>query len=537
MLELIAIAQLGAAVARASCADLQSLPLERARIANAVAVAAGPFVAPGAIAPAPVAVAAGVPAAAVAADPSAPAARAPALAAPAPAAAEPAPAAGAGAPPAAGAPLPAHCRVTLVLEPTDDSNIHVELWLPEDGWNGKFLAVGNGGWAGRIQGYADMADALRRGYATAGTDTGHSVADGPDGMFALGHPEKVVDFAYRAIHDMTVKSKRLIAAYYEPPLAYSYFKGCSTGGRQAVMAAQRYPGDFDGIIAGALANRHVHMHTAGVARRIDVARHPERAISADKAELVTQAMLRQCDTLGEGFLNNPRECSFDFASLACGAARSADQCLTPGELETVEVFYGGLKNTQGELIFSGQALGNPLRKAEPTDIESGVSDTVRILAFRNPSYDWRTFDLDRDMPLIDAAVGFIDAVDPDLRAFEAHGGKLLLWAGWHDTTITPENTVLYYESVLAEMGEDQADWLRLFMVPGMEHCRGGDGPHTFDTIAALEAWRERGSAPAVLQGSNPERGLTRPICAYPSAARYDGRGDPKDAASWTCATP
>ncbi len=181
-------------------------------------------------------------------------------------------------------PIPQHCRVTLVLKPTPDSNINVELWLPTENWNGKFLAVGNGGWAGSIQGYGDMQEALRRGYATAATDTGHSAADGPAGMFALGHPEKIVDFAYRALHDMTVKSKRLIDVFYAEPLDYSYYKGCSTGGRQGVMAAQRYPGDYDGIIAGALANRHVHMHTAGAYRSMQLARHPDEAISEAESE-------------------------------------------------------------------------------------------------------------------------------------------------------------------------------------------------------------------------------------------------------------
>jgi feruloyl esterase len=435
-------------------------------------------------------------------------------------------------------PIPQHCRVTLVLTPTADSTINVELWLPTERWNGKFLAVGNGGWAGSIQGYADMQDALRRGYATAGTDTGHSAADGPNGMFALGHPEKLVDFAYRALHDMTVKSKRLIDVFYAEPLDYSYFKGCSTGGRQGVMAAQRYPGDYDGIIAGALANRHVHMHTAGAYRSIHLARHPEEAISEAKARLVNDAVLQQCDTLGEGFLNNPRQCSFDFAKLACGASRAGDTCLTAGELRSVETFYGGLRNGRGELIFSGQAIGNPLPAMESSQQGPGefAFDTIRILGFQDPSYDWRQFDLDRDLPRIDAAAGFVDAVNPELRGFEAHGGKLLLYAGWRDPGITPENTVLYYESVREEMGADQADWMRLFMAPGMGHCRGGPGVDTFDTLTALERWREGGVAPDAMPARGSQSGLERPVCAYPAYAKYAGSGELKDARNWTCST-
>jgi feruloyl esterase len=453
------------------------------------------------------------------------------------------PAGSGGPPPAADAPpprpIPEHCRVTLVLTPSADSSINVEVWLPTANWNGKFLAVGNGGWAGAIQGYGDMQDALRRGYATAATDTGHSAADGPAGAFALGHPEKIVDFAYRAVHDMTVKSKRLIDAFYAPPLDYSYFKGCSTGGRQAVMAAQRYPGDFDGIIAGALANRHIHMHTAGAYRSMQLARHPEQAVSATKAKLVNDAVMKQCDTLGEGFLNNPRQCSFDFASLACGASGSTESCLTPGELTTVQTFYGGTKNSKGELIFSGQAYGVPLPVLQPSDGPPNpfAFDSIRILGFQDADYDWREFDLDRDMSRVDAAVGWVDAVDPDLRAFEAHGGKLLLYAGWQDNGITPENTVLYYETVREEMGSAQDDWLRLFLVPGMLHCRGGPGPNTFDSISALEQWREQEVAPAHLMGTNPQSGLTRPICAYPQYAKYDGSGDLDDAANFACVDP
>src|SRR5690606_4139252 len=433
-------------------------------------------------------------------------------------------------------PLPAHCRVTMRLRPTPRSDISVELWMPLDNWNGKFLAVGNGGWAGEIQGYDDMQEALRRGYATTATDTGHSAADGPNGLFALGEPDKLVDFAYRAVHDMAVKAKRVIQAFYGGPIDYSYFKGCSTGGRQGVMAAQRYPGDFDGIIAGALANRHVRMHTAAVALAVRLARHPDEALDADAAALVNDAVMRECDTLGEGFLNDPRQCGLELATLACGNGQ-VDGCLTAGELRTVETFYSGLRTADGEAVFAGQAISVPLRPM-PSRADGPspfVLDTVRILAFQDPDYDWRAFDLDRDLPRIDAAAGFVDAVDPDLRAFQAHGGKLLLYAGWNDAAISPKNTIEYYESVLEEMGPDQSDWLRLFVVPGTEHCGGGPGPHSFDAIAALEMWREQEMNPNVIVGRNPESGLARPLCPYPRHARYDGEGDLRDASSFTCA--
>jgi feruloyl esterase len=439
----------------------------------------------------------------------------------------------AGAPGAAQPALPEHCRIVMVIKPSSDSNITSELWLPT-AWNGKFMATGNGGFGGSIQGLNEMRNVIRLGYATAGNDTGHSAADGPNGMFALGHPEKIVDFAYRAMHEMTVTSKKLINEFYGRPQQFAYYKGCSTGGRQGVMAAQRYPEDFDGIIAGALANRHIQMHTAGAYRSINLARHPERQLTQAKADLVNTLVMGSCDTLKEGFLANPRACKVDFRKLACSGADS-DSCLTAAQLMTVDEFYGGLKNSRGELIFSGQALGNPInaqRGAIPA-IGAG-NDTVRIWGFQNDKYDWSTFDLDRDMPLINAKTGFVDAVDPDLSKFKARGGKLLLYAGWGDTTITPENTVLYYESVVKKMGGSQGDFTRLFLVPGMAHCGGGPGLNTFDSIGALEQWREKGVTPTQVTGFNSTTLMTRPVCAYPQAAKYSGKGNIKDAANWSC---
>jgi len=450
----------------------------------------------------------------------------------------PRPGAGRGGP--AVVPMPAYCKVKLVLKPTADSKINAELWLPNENWNGRFMAVGNGGFGGSIQGIGEMQTAIRLGYATAGGDTGHDEAtEGPNGMFALGHAEKIVDFAYRAVHEMTATSKKIIDRYYGTAPQFSYFKGCSTGGRQAVMAAQRYPDDFDGIIAGALANRHIQMHTSGVARSIEMTRHPEANISPAKAQMVSKAVMDACDTMKEGFLNNPRTCSYDFSKLACKGTDS-DSCLTPPQLKTVEAYYGGTKNSRGELIFSGQALGNPLpalRGIQAGAQPGGGFDTVRIWGFQNANYDWNTFDLDRDMPIINSKVGFVDAVDPDLSKFKAHGGKLLLYAGWGDTTITPENTVLYYESVLGKMKGNQGDFVRLFMVPGMAHCRGGDGPNTFDTIGTMESWREKSVTPTQMMGFNPASSLSRPICSYPQASKYKGSGNIKDASNWSCVAP
>jgi feruloyl esterase len=431
--------------------------------------------------------------------------------------------------------IPAHCRVRIDLKPTSDSHIEMEMWLPPvEAWNGKFMGVGNGGFAGSIQGLTnEMPQALRRGYATAGTDTGHQTQGGD---WAIGHPEKMIDFGYRATHEMTLKAKQIVKIFYDRAAQYSYFKGCSTGGRMAVMEAQRYPDDYDGIIAGSLANRHIHMWTAGIERSVSLSRNPAGAISSEQAAMVNALVTNTCDTLKEGFLNNPKACSVNFAELKCGGARAGASCLTDAQLKTVDTFYGGVKNSKGELIFSGQALGNPISAQQPTNQSpGGVFDLVRI-AYNDPNRDWKTFDLDRDMKVLDDKIGYVDAVNPDLSKFKKSGGKLLLSHGWGDTGITPENTVLYYESLLDKMGANQSDWVRLFMAPGMGHCGGGPGVNTFDSIAALEKWVEQGVAPATMTGVGAN-GFTRPLCPYPQYAEYKGSGDLKDGSNWACKAP
>jgi feruloyl esterase len=342
----------------------------------------------------------------------------------------------------------------------------------------------------------------------------------------------MIDFGYRATHEMTVKAKQIVKAYYDRNAQYAYFKGCSTGGRMALMEAQRYPDDYDGIIAGSLANRHIHMWTAGIARSIDLSRNPDRAITAEQAALVNNLVTNTCDTLKEGFLNNPRACKVDFSSLKCKAGQSGDSCLNDAQMKTVTSFYEGVKNSKGELIFSGQALGNPIGAQRPTNqAPGGVFDLVRI-AYNDPKFDWQKFELDRDMKFLDDKIGYVDAVNPDLSKFKASGGKLLMSHGWSDTGITPETTVWYYESVLNKMGKNQSDWMRLFMVPGMGHCGGGPGVNTFDSIGTLEKWVEKGQAPDTMMGTG--QGMTRPLCPYPQAAEYKGSGDLKDAANWSC---
>jgi feruloyl esterase len=531
MIASIALMLLGAAAAPTSCDALASVKLDKATITSAKMIPEGPAPARGggggrAAAGGGRAAAAGgradVPGARGAGAPDAPQGGRPVGAG--------ARGGGAPQPPAM---IPEHCQVQLVLAPSSDSHIEMELWLPPaEKWNGKFMAVGNGGFAGSIQGLTnEMPQALRLGYATAGTDTGHQTQGGE---WAIGHPEKMIDFAYRATHEMTAKAKQLVKSFYDRSPQYSYYKGCSTGGRMGVMAAQRYPEDYDGIIAGALANRHVHMWLAGVERNLRLVRNPEQKITAEDAALVNKLVMNTCDTLKEGFLNNPKACKVDFSVLKCTAGKTPS-CLTDAQMKTVDTFYGGMKNSKGELIFSGQALGNPIGASPANPSGGGTFDLVRI-AFNDPNADWLKFDLDRDIKLVDEKIGYVDAVNPDLGKFKSSGGKLLLYHGWGDTGITPENTVLYYESVLNKMGKSQSDWMRLFMEPGMAHCGGGPGVNTLDTIGTLEKWVEKGVAPDTLLGTGAQ-GMTRPLCAYPQSAEYKGSGDLKDASNWSCKAP
>jgi feruloyl esterase len=347
----------------------------------------------------------------------------------------------------------------------------------------------------------------------------------------------MIDFAYRSTHEMTVKAKEIVKAFYGRDEEYAYFKGCSTGGRQALMEAQRYPDDYDGIIAGSCANRHIHMWTASVAQAVDLYHHPERTITEEKAALVNKMVMERCDTLKEGFLNNPRKCKVDFSKLLCAADnRDGNGCITAEQLKTVETFYGGVKNSKGEMIFSGQALGNPMPPQLASEQGPGVLFDIVRIAFNDPNLDWRKFDLDRDMPLIDKAVGYVDAVDTDLSRFKANGGKLLLTHGWMDTGMTPDTTLGYYANVREKMGKAQDDWMRLFLAPGMGHCGGGPGVNSFDSIGTLEKWVEKGIAPDQIIGIGKDD-LTRPLCPYPKYASYKGSGDLKDKDNWQCKGP
>jgi feruloyl esterase len=438
--------------------------------------------------------------------------------------------------------LPAHCKVAATLKPSADSVIDIEVWMPESAkWNGKFQAVGNGGWAGTIS-YGAMANAVEEGYATASTDTGHK---GGNALFAIDHPEKLTDRAYRAVHEMTVQAKALVTKYYDRGPRLSYWNGCSTGGRQGLMAAQKYPEDFDAILAGAPANYQTHLHAWDLAVSTPVLKDPAAAMTPAKLEIVTKAILNACDArdgVADGVLNEPTKCTFDVASLQCRGG-DADTCLTAAQVAAMKRVYEPVKTSSGQVVFPGKVPGAESgftaylagQNAPPISVGSFQ------VAYNDAKWDWRTFDLNKDLPLVDQKVGaIVNAVNPDLSKFKARGGKLLLYHGWNDTAISPGNAIDYYTSVQKKMGGRQDDFVRLFMAPGMNHCGGGPGPNQVNWMAALERWRESGVAPDridAIRVNNNRVEVSRPLCPYPQVAVYNGKGTTNDAANFSCKNP
>ena len=443
--------------------------------------------------------------------------------------------------------LPSHCRVAATLKPSPDSDIKMEIWLPAGaGWNGKFEAIGGGGWVGAIS-YGGMASALQEGYATASTDTGH---EGRSGSFAMGHPEKVVDFSHRAVHEMTVTAKAISAAFYGRGPRLSYWNGCSTGGRQGLIAAQKYPEDFDGIVAGAPANNFTRLCAWRLALESAVFKDPAKVLPPAKTALLNKAVLAACDALDgiqDGILTDPRKCHFDPSTLLCRGS-ATENCLTAPQVEIVKMAYAPAKKRTGEVVYPGLVPGGEAgwtslagAGGEPAALNV---DMFRYVAHENSNWDWRTFDLDRDTALADQKAGYMNAMDPDLSAFKKRGGKLLIYHGWNDGAsggaISPLNSVNYYSSVLAKMGPGQESWLRLFMVPGMAHCGGGPGANQFNALAAMERWRESGVAPEEILAAhvtNNRLDMTRPLCPYPKVAVYKGAGSTNDAENFTCKAP
>jgi len=441
--------------------------------------------------------------------------------------------------------MPAFCRVGATLKPTADSDIKIEVWLPAGGWNGKLQSVGNGAWAGSI-GYTSMGPALVGGYAVASTDTGHT---GNGANFVLGHPEKLIDYSYRSVHEMTVAAKAIVDAFYGDRPKYTYFNGCSTGGKQALTEAQRYPLDFDGIIAGASAIYATHLQ--GMQTWVGQIAHQTEAamIPAAKLTVLKNAVISACDALDgvkDGVLEDPRVCKFDPKALECKNG-DGPSCLTAPQVELARKIYQGPTDKKGKALFPGLEHGTEanwggmagLAGAQPMSL---AVETFSHVTYQNPNWDYHTFDFERDVAAADKAVGAImNSIDPNLKPFFDHGGKLLMYHGWADPGIPPRNSVNYYTSVVDKVGKAKtADSIRLFMVPGMGHCNGGDGTSTFDKVTPLAEWVEKGKAPDQIIASRTRMGVTdrtRPLCPYPQVAKYKGTGSTDDASNFVCKNP
>jgi feruloyl esterase len=444
---------------------------------------------------------------------------------------------------AVAAKLQPFCRVAVTLKPSSDSDIKMELWMPASGWNGKFQAVGNGAFNGTIN-YGAMMTALARGYAVSSTDTGHT---GGGASWALGHPEKTIDFGWRAVHEMTVASKRVIASYYDAGPKFSYWNGCSAGGRQAMKAAQRFPADFDGIIAGAPGLDW----TGRAASAVRVARtleHNEAArLTEPQRQLLHAAVVEQCDTLDgvkDGVIENPKRCSFDPGVLECKGADSAS-CLSRAQVETARMIYSSAVNPGTKREITGLERGSELGWTDLGWTGSARAtglDQFRFLVFANPAWTIQDFNFDADIVRAEEVDNdTLNALDPNLKPFIARGGKMIQYHGWSDPQISPSASTQYYTSVLKSLGgagHVHASY-RLFMAPGMGHCGGGEGPSSFDALGALEQWVERGQAPDRIVASRSTRGavdMTRPLCPYPQVAIYNGTGNTNEPASFTCKT-
>jgi feruloyl esterase len=454
--------------------------------------------------------------------------------------------------------LPPFCRVGGVVAPTAESQIRFEVWLPLAQWNGKLAGVGNGGWAGSIP-YGALAEQLRRGYATAATNTGHESAPGQNmARFAFEKPEQLIDFAYRSHHETAVKAKALVQAFYAKPAARAYFIGCSSGGYEGFMAAQRFPADYDGIVAGMPANNWTRLMAGDLDATIasfkgGIANLPPAALG-----VLHRAAIAACDAndgVTDGAIENPLTCRVDPAALACTPGGASGSCLTAAQVEAARRIYDGLKDPKsGAQLYPGLAPGS-----EPFWVNRDPANPFAIpishykwLVFRDPDWDWKTFDF-TDPADYDAHVEaeaklapIMNATDPNLSAFRERGGRLLQYHGWYDQLIAPANSINYFESVVAHFGggkdregalKDVQTFYRLFMMPAVAHCGGGTGPSAYDVQTALEDWVERDTAPDRIVASRLVGGVvdrTRPLCPYPQVAVYNGKGDTNDAANFTC---
>jgi feruloyl esterase len=493
--------------------------------------------------------------------------------------------------------LPAFCRVTATLTPTSDSAIKIETWLPETTWNGRFLGTGGGGFQGIIS-YNELASGIQAGFAATNSDLGTGVSGcsplycGSDGNMGnplaiafgdppnptpglFGHPERIKDFGYRAIHLMTVKGKEIADAFYQQRAAKAYFAGCSTGGQNALMEAQRFPNDYDGILAGAPAFNRTHLHMGAISLWQDTHASPGRLILPGQMTLINKAVLKQCVGQDGGaatdqFLTDPRDCKFDPKVLQCTGGNVPPACLTADQVTTIRKYYAGtIDPVTGELINPGsergnetddvRALGLALQENLPEPAFDGLFYWVFGQSFGFPSgaHNFQNFDFHNDVDTVDDQLAkVLNADSSDLGEFREHGGKLILYHGWADPLIPSQSSINYFNALVANDGEGfqparfemggrlqkTQNYARLFMVPGMFHCAGGPGPNVFDAVTPLVSWVENGTAPDTIiatkfvNNTPPAVEMTRPLCVYPKVAKYNGSGSTSLAANFTCVT-
>ena len=463
--------------------------------------------------------------------------------------------------------LPAFCRVQGVLQPSSDSHIEFEVWLPASGWNGRYEGLGNGGFAGAID-YPGLADAVANGYAASASDTGHK-GSAIDARWALGHPEKVADFGYRAVHETAEKAKTLITTFYGNQARRSYFSSCSNGGREALMEAQRYPTDYDGILAGAPANDWTHL-LANAAEETQILGDPAKFIPPSKLPAIQAATLAACDAqdgVKDGIINDPSRCKFDSSVLLCKGAES-ESCLTGPQAASLQRLYAGAVDSAGKTIFPGRLPGGEVGSATWSLWITGQAPGTSLMysfatqyfanmVFEDAAWDYHTFQMDRGLKVADDKTArILNATDPDLKRFRDRSGKLIVYHGWNDPAISALSSVNYFRSVQGKMGAKQTDgFFRLYLAPGMAHCGGGPGPDVFgqaigqaadpehSVSKALERWVENEVAPDRIiatkytTGPNPSVARTRPLCPYPQVASYRGSGAMDDAANFACVEP
>jgi pimeloyl-ACP methyl ester carboxylesterase len=440
--------------------------------------------------------------------------------------------------------LPAFCRVALTVAP----QIKIEVWLPKDTWNGRYRGEGGGGYAGQIS-YGGLAAGIRAGYATASTDTGHPASAG--GTFALNpdrslNTQLIGDFAERSLHELVLKAKAVIGAYYGKPPAFSYWNGCSTGGRQGLIAAQRFPDEYNGLVIAAPAINWDRFIPSELWPQIAMNKTVGAPIAASKLNAVTKEAIAACDQIDgvvDGVLNDPRKCSYDPKTLVCTAGHDPAGCLSPQEADAIRKIWNGPTSPSGERLWFGLERGAPLTALAGSNPFPIATAHFQHWLRQNPEFDWRTLsEADFEVDFKESQRKFGDVIgtdDPNLAALRKRGGKIIVWHGEADQLIFPRGTVNYFERVVkANGGARQVnEFARLFMAPGVGHCAGGDGPNPVGVFEALVEWVERGAAPKTLPASRTRPDgtvVTRPLCPYPTTAKWTGKGSTDDAANFTC---